>query len=94
MQLDWVTTEDGSHILTVGVGPNIMLYTAVSSEIASASVKEMPAPAHRGVLQKSKSMTVQHVVEEIRWMKVNCLQQYTFVRSAIYGSADDILTST
>ena len=76
VHLDWVTTEDGSHILTVGVGPNIMLYAAVSSEIASASVKEMPAP-NRGVLQKSKSMTVQQAVEEIRWMKIRSVELST-----------------
>lgn len=33
VQLDWVSTEDGSHILTVGVGTKILAYCQVSSEV-------------------------------------------------------------
>ncbi|KAL3867333.1 hypothetical protein ACJMK2_044544 [Sinanodonta woodiana] len=39
VQLDWVSTEDGSHVLTVGVGPKIMMYGQVSNEIVEASQK-------------------------------------------------------
>ena len=81
VQLDWVSTEDGSHILTVAVGSKILLYAAVSSEIAQASKKEnkalsKPRPT-RGLLQKSKSVTVQNVVEEIRWMKLRSIELTT-----------------
>ena len=41
VQLDWVSTEDGAHVLTVAVGPKIMLYAAVSSEISHASQKDV-----------------------------------------------------
>lgn len=37
VQLDWVSTEDGSHILTVGVGSKIMMYAQVSNDIVQES---------------------------------------------------------
>lgn len=40
MQLDWVSTEDGSHILTVGVGSKIMMYAQVSNDIVQESKKD------------------------------------------------------
>ena len=80
VQLDWVSTEDGSHILTVGVGPKVLLYAAVSSDIAQATQKDRkaakPHPSRR-ILQKSKSMTVQNFVEEIRWMKLRSIDLST-----------------
>ncbi|KAL8625455.1 hypothetical protein ACOMHN_018600 [Nucella lapillus] len=39
VQLDWVSTEDGTHILTVGVGTKILAYCQVSNEVAQASIK-------------------------------------------------------
>lgn len=29
VRIDWVSTEDGGHILTVGVAANVYLYTQV-----------------------------------------------------------------
>ncbi|XP_060557818.1 dmX-like protein 2 isoform X5 [Ruditapes philippinarum] len=40
VQLDWVSTEDGSHILTVGVGSKIMMYAQVSNDIVQESKKD------------------------------------------------------
>ena len=80
VQLDWVSTEDGSHILTIAVGPKILLYAAVSTEIAQASQKDHKAVKSRpsrGMLQKSKSMTVQTFVEEIRWVKIRNIELVT-----------------
>nr|XP_022328939.1 dmX-like protein 2 isoform X8 [Crassostrea virginica] len=37
VQLDWVSTEDGSHILTIGVGQKILMYAQVSNDVISAS---------------------------------------------------------
>nr|XP_006818127.1 PREDICTED: Dmx-like 2 [Saccoglossus kowalevskii] len=37
VQLDWVSKEDGSHILTVGVGNKIVMYAPVSGEMANLS---------------------------------------------------------
>ena len=80
VQLDWVSTEDGSHILTVGVGSKILLYSAVSSELAQASQKDSKEQKSRPVrarLQKSKSMVVENFVEEIRWMKIRSIELST-----------------
>ena len=71
--LDWVSTEDGGHVLTVAVGAKVLLYAAVSAEVAQSTHKDNKSDSRtprRGILQKSKSMTVSNVVEEIRWMKV------------------------
>lgn len=39
VQLDWVSTEDGSHILTVGVGSKILMYAQVSNDIVQSCQK-------------------------------------------------------
>ena len=38
VQLDWVSNEDGGHLLTVSVSNKVMLLTPVSSEIAQVLV--------------------------------------------------------
>ena len=42
VQLDWVSTEDGSHILTVGVGTKILAYCQVSSEVHLLYITPVP----------------------------------------------------
>ncbi|XP_074651608.1 dmX-like protein 2 [Tubulanus polymorphus] len=76
IQLDWVPMEDGSHILTVGVGSKVMMYGQVSKEIAHAMQKGQQTQS-RPMLQKSKSMTVKHASEEICWMKLRCIDLQT-----------------
>ena len=75
VQLDWVSTEDGSHILTVSVANKVMLLTTVSSEIAQANMtaaaearKELHSSQKRPLLRKSSSLSLQPVVDEWRWM--------------------------
>ena len=79
VQLDWVSAEDGSHLLTVAVGPRVLLYAAVSSEIVHATQRDNRAKMRprQGILQKSKTMTVGSAVEEIRWMKLRSLELST-----------------
>ncbi|PVD19781.1 hypothetical protein C0Q70_20272 [Pomacea canaliculata] len=91
VQLDWVATEDGSHILTVGVGTKIFTYTQVSDEVAQASIKANAAMAkgvrentptdifHRplGLIQKSKSLVIEDYQEEIRWMRLRVIELET-----------------
>ncbi|KAK6180445.1 hypothetical protein SNE40_012599 [Patella caerulea] len=88
VQLDWVSTEDGSHILTVGVGPKILTYSQVSNEIAQESKKAMmntpeqktndPVKSRpRPMLQKSKSLVVDEYQEEIRWMRLRAVELNT-----------------
>lgn len=33
VQLDWVSSEDGSHVLTVAVGSRVLLFTPVSQDL-------------------------------------------------------------
>jgi len=82
VQLDWVSTEDGGHVLTVGVGSCIRLYAAVPGDVAMAlqtpdeQITTGASQPSRGVLQKSKSMAVHSNAEaaaaacERRWVQI------------------------
>ncbi|XP_050532463.1 dmX-like protein 2 isoform X4 [Daktulosphaira vitifoliae] len=72
VQLDWVSKEDGSHILTVAVGSKIMLFTPVSSDLAQANMKAMKESqsVNRPILRKASSLVSPSFVDEIRWMKL------------------------
>ena len=48
VQLDWVSTEDGSHALTVSVGNKISVFTPVSTDIAQANMQAMKASSKTG----------------------------------------------
>ncbi|EDW86373.1 uncharacterized protein Dwil_GK17684 [Drosophila willistoni] len=79
VQLDWVSKEDGSHILTVAVGSKILLYTPVSSDIAQANIKAMKESrsVHRPILRKASSLAQPNFVDEIRWMKLRQIDLQT-----------------
>lgn len=49
VHLDWVSTEDGSHVLSVAVGTQIQLYSTVSRDIIglSHSVRYLPEDPRR-----------------------------------------------
>ncbi len=72
VQLDWVSNEDGSHLLTVAVANNVLILTTVSSEISETcksnqiEIKKSQNP--RPLLRKSSSMSLQPAVDEIKWM--------------------------
>jgi hypothetical protein len=71
VQLDWVSNEDGSHILTVAVANKVMLLTTVSSEISEAckvTLKEKKPSTARPLLRKSSSIGLQPVIDELKWM--------------------------
>ncbi|XP_023230378.1 dmX-like protein 2 [Centruroides sculpturatus] len=73
VQLDWVSTEDGSHVLTVAVGSKVLLFTPVSTDIAQANVQAMKASksASRPLLKQASSMVAPLLhAEEIRWMRI------------------------
>ncbi|XP_037932594.1 dmX-like protein 1 [Teleopsis dalmanni] len=78
VQLDWVSKEDGSHILTVAVGSKILLYTPVSSDIAQANIKAMKESrsVNRPILRKASSLA-QPKFNEIRWMKLRQIDLQT-----------------
>lgn len=79
VQLDWISKEDGSHILTVAVGSKIMLFTPVSSDVAQANIKAMKESlsANRPILRKASSLAQPHFKDEIRWMKLRQLELKT-----------------
>ena len=74
VMLDWVSKEDGSHLLTVAVANKVLILTAVSSDISQASTKAVNelrnSQSSRPVLRKSSSMGFQQFPEEIRWMQI------------------------
>lgn len=79
VQLDWVSKEDGSHILTVAVGSKVLLFTPVSSDIAQANMKAMKESqsANRPILRKASSLAAPQFVDEIRWMKLRKIDLIT-----------------
>ena len=78
VQISWVSTEDGSHALTVSVGSNISVFTPVSTDIAQANLQAMTASAKTGttsaarLMLKQASMGVSTLAppDDIRWMAI------------------------
>ncbi|GFS56699.1 dmX-like protein 1 [Nephila pilipes] len=73
VQLDWVSAEDGSHILTVAIGSKVLLFSPVSNDIAQANVQAMKASksASRPLLKQASSMVLPlSCNDEIRWMRI------------------------
>ncbi|CAG0879339.1 unnamed protein product [Cyprideis torosa] len=72
MQVDWVSREDGSHILTISYGEKMSLFTPVSSDVAQMNLKAMKEQQHsRPVLKKTSSMVMSNTPpDEVRWMRV------------------------
>ncbi|XP_035791967.1 dmX-like protein 2 isoform X1 [Anopheles albimanus] len=79
VQLDWVSKEDGSHILTVAVGSKILLFTPVSSDLAQSNMKAMKESqsTNRPLLRKASSLAQPHFNDEIRWMKLRQIELTT-----------------
>jgi hypothetical protein len=79
VQLDWVSMEDGNHILTIAVGSRVLMYAAVSQQIsqqalggAGAQPSNVPST---GTLWKGgvAAMSASQAIKSIRWMKVSVL---------------------
>ena len=76
VQLDWVSTEDGSHVLSVSVGNKISVFTPVSTDIAQANLQAMKASLKTGttttnrmLLKQASSMVANpNAQDDIRWM--------------------------
>ncbi|CAH1252609.1 DMXL2 [Branchiostoma lanceolatum] len=75
LQLDWVSKEDGSHILTVGVGPKVFMYTPVSPALHSSSEQGVEV-APNGLLA-SMFLPVSHKKENQRWMLLRSIDLLT-----------------
>lgn len=79
VQLDWVSNEDGSHILTVACGSKIMLYTPLSTDLAQANVKAMKESVNinRPILRKASSLAQPLFVDDFRWMTLRKIELET-----------------
>ncbi|KAK5649288.1 hypothetical protein RI129_000317 [Pyrocoelia pectoralis] len=79
VQLDWVSNEDGSHILTVACGNKIMLYTPLSSDLAQANVKAMKESmnTNRPILRKASSLAQPLFVDDFKWMTLRKIELQT-----------------
>ncbi|WKY17140.1 hypothetical protein Q1695_001621 [Nippostrongylus brasiliensis] len=82
VRLDWVSTEDGSHILTVGVGSQIFMYNQVSLDPAQQNVtlmKDSETTLRRPSLQKRSSLVAQSHSQShlIRWVCTRVLELYS-----------------
>ncbi|KAI1301706.1 DmX-like protein 2 [Halotydeus destructor] len=85
VQMDWVSTEDGSHVLTVTVGSNVLIFTPVSTDIAQSNVQAMKTSAKTGstnpnrmLLKQASSMGLVTQPDDLRWM---CLR-HTVLKTA------------
>nr|XP_014352268.1 PREDICTED: dmX-like protein 1 [Latimeria chalumnae] len=54
VHLDWVSREDGSHILTVGIGSKLLMYGQLAGKVAEPSAKEGLAPAALPLWENTK----------------------------------------
>ncbi|XP_049821296.1 dmX-like protein 2 isoform X4 [Aethina tumida] len=79
VQLDWVSNEDGSHILTVACGSKIMLYTPLSTDLAQANVKAMKESMNnaRPILRKASSLAQPMFVDDFKWMTLRKIELQT-----------------
>lgn len=79
VQLDWVSNEDGSHILTVACGSKIMLYTPLSTDLAQANVKAMKESLsnYRPILRKTSSLAQPLFVDDFKWMTLRKIELHT-----------------
>ncbi|XP_066150653.1 dmX-like protein 2 isoform X3 [Euwallacea fornicatus] len=79
VQLDWVSNEDGSHVLTVACGSKILLYTPLSTDLAQANVKAMKESMNnfRPILRKASSLAQPMFVEDFKWMTLRKIELHT-----------------
>ncbi|XP_042889042.1 dmX-like protein 2 isoform X6 [Penaeus japonicus] len=80
VQIDWVSQEDGSHLLTVAIGSKILIYTSVADEIALMNCSEGNKDKEgrpRPVLQKSISVHKLSDTKLPRWMRLEKLSLST-----------------
>ncbi|CAJ0959160.1 unnamed protein product, partial [Mesorhabditis belari] len=79
IRIDWVSTEDGAHMLTVGVISNIYLYTQISQDQAQKNVvamRDSEVNIRRPSLRKSSSLAApEHVHNKLtRWVCTRVFQ--------------------
>lgn len=72
VRLDWVSSEDGAYILTVGVGPKIFLFAPVAEDVAQKNVAMMhESETHhqkRPLLRKASTIATPVVKKLLKWI--------------------------
>uniref|UniRef100_A0A8R1HL41 WD_REPEATS_REGION domain-containing protein n=1 Tax=Caenorhabditis japonica TaxID=281687 RepID=A0A8R1HL41_CAEJA len=78
VRLAWVSTEAGSHMLTVGIGTNVHIYVQISKDPAQQNVtlmKESETTMRRASLRKSSSLlpSAEPLSRFTRWIQCRLL---------------------
>uniref|UniRef100_A0A914ZRW3 RAVE complex protein Rav1 C-terminal domain-containing protein n=1 Tax=Parascaris univalens TaxID=6257 RepID=A0A914ZRW3_PARUN len=78
VRIDWVSTEDGSHILTVGVGSSVYMFTQVSQGVAQRNIVMMKEHEthRRAPLRKASSLANPERISTrlVRWLCIRYLE--------------------
>ncbi|MFH4976062.1 hypothetical protein AB6A40_002771 [Gnathostoma spinigerum] len=78
VRIDWVSTENGSHILTIGVGADVYLYTQISQGEAQRNIVMMKEHEthRRPLLRKASSFANPERISTrlVRWMCIRKLE--------------------
>uniref|UniRef100_A0A9J2PHZ4 RAVE complex protein Rav1 C-terminal domain-containing protein n=1 Tax=Ascaris lumbricoides TaxID=6252 RepID=A0A9J2PHZ4_ASCLU len=78
VRIDWVSTEDGSHILTVGIGSSVHMFTQVSQGVAQRNIVMMKEHEthRRAPLRKASSLANPERISTrlVRWLCIRYLE--------------------
>ncbi|VDP07791.1 unnamed protein product [Soboliphyme baturini] len=79
VQLDWVSVEDGSHILTVGIGPLICIFSPVAEDTAQHNIavmkeRDQTNMKRRKLVRKSSTISQMPLKKLIRWICLRTVQ--------------------
>lgn len=86
IQLDWVSSEDGSHVLTVAVGSRILLFAPVARDVIqqggnglepSSLTSGAPRPLLKQVSSLAAPVASTGAAEAVRWLQIRCTRLET-----------------
>ncbi|XP_075752614.1 rabconnectin-3 alpha isoform X1 [Rhipicephalus microplus] len=86
IQLDWVSSEDGSHVLTVAVGSRILLFAPVAKDVIqqggsglepSSLTSGAPRPLLKQVSSLAAPVASTGAAEAVRWLQIRCTRLET-----------------
>ncbi|XP_077514309.1 rabconnectin-3 alpha isoform X3 [Amblyomma americanum] len=81
IQLDWVSSEDGSHVLTVAVGSRILLFAPVAKDVVqqgdtgletTSLGSSTPRPLLKQVSSLAAPVVSTGAAEAVRWLQIRC----------------------
>ncbi|XP_049518236.1 dmX-like protein 2 isoform X5 [Dermacentor silvarum] len=86
IQLDWVSSEDGSHVLTVAVGSRILLFAPVAKDViqqggTGLETQSLSSGTPRPLLKQVSSLAAPvastGAAEAVRWLQIRCTRLET-----------------